>query len=116
MPGHGRPPPAGLPLAVVVVALLRRDRPRARFRTAALWTALTLAAVPAHVVVLLAAVIPLSFVADIVFSIEGYEPGLFSLVPPALAMMLPVALLAASGPDGRTREAPRPVLQPVGSL
>ncbi|MBO3737927.1 hypothetical protein [Actinoplanes flavus] len=102
-----------LPLAVVVTALLRRHRPRRRGRTAALWTALTAGALVATVPVLLMAAMMLSFVADLLFQIDGtsYPADGISVLPGALVLLLPLATVLAGKADGAVVEAPAP--QPV---
>ncbi|GGN17468.1 hypothetical protein GCM10010109_30210 [Actinoplanes campanulatus] len=104
---------AGLPLAVVVTALLRRHRPRRRGRTVALWSALTAGAVVATVPLLLAAAMMLAFVAELLFQIDGtsYPADGISVLPGALVLLLPMATVLAGKADGAVAEAPAP--QPV---
>ncbi|WP_430789992.1 hypothetical protein [Actinoplanes sp. G11-F43] len=91
----------GLPLAVVVTALLRRHRPRRRGRTALIWTLLTVAAVPATVAVIYLAIL-LSFVPTILFQIDGtgYPADGISVVPGTVLMLLPAAVWVAARAGG----------------
>lgn len=101
----------GLPLAVVCLALLRRHRPRARGRTVAVWTGLTVAAVPAGVVCGLIGVLGLTFVPETVFALEGggYSFDGLSYVPGTALLVLPIAIMLAARVDGRVRPDDAPM-------
>ena len=100
---------AGLPLAVVCLALLRRHRARGRGRTAAMWTALSVAAVPGTVLVVATGGLLLVFVPELVFDIDGggYSFDGLSFVPGAATLMLPLAARAAARIDGAPGDARR---------
>jgi hypothetical protein len=108
-----------LPLAVLVTAVLRRHRPRRRGRTAALWGALTVVAVPLTVAFYLAAIMPLQFAAQILFTVDGtgYPADGLSVLPGAALMLLPAAFVLAGradgAPVGEAPPAPGPLPQPV---
>ncbi|WP_433832700.1 hypothetical protein ACQP2E_16805 [Actinoplanes sp. CA-015351] len=110
----------GLPLAMVVVALLRRHRDRARGRTAVIWTLLVLAAVPGTVAVMLASIYFGMVAPELLFAIEGsgYPADGLSVVPGAVLLVAPFAVLVAARLDGGAeagqRVEPAPVLDPVG--
>jgi hypothetical protein len=101
---------AGLPVAVVCLALLRRHRARQRGRTVAVWTALTVAAVPGTLVAFLAGGLLLVFVPNLVFDIDGsgYSFDGLSFVPGTATLLLPLAALAAARLDGTSSRAPQP--------
>jgi hypothetical protein len=81
---------AGLPFAVVCLALLRRHRPRRPGRTVVVWATLTAAAVPGTVLVTFGGAILLGFVHDLVFAVDGgYSSEVLSFVPGMAALMLP---------------------------
>ncbi|WP_067500206.1 hypothetical protein [Actinoplanes sp. TFC3] len=103
---------AGAPTAVVCLALLRRHRPRHSRRTAAVWTALTIAAVPASILVTAAGALLLTFVPDLTFAIDGsgYSFDGLSFIPGAATLMLPLAAVAAARLDGA---APPPAAEPA---
>ncbi|MDR7276262.1 hypothetical protein [Catenuloplanes atrovinosus] len=94
----------GLPLAVVTMALMRRHRSRARGRTAALWAAFTVAALPAAVVILVIGTLLFSFVPTALFAIEGggYSHDGLSSVPGVAALILPIAVALAVRVDGES--------------
>jgi hypothetical protein len=94
---------AGAPAAVVCLALLRRHRPRRPGRAVAVWIALSIAAVPAAVLVAAAGALVLSFVPSLVFAIDGsgYSFDGLSFVPGAATLVLPFAALAAARLDGQ---------------
>ncbi|GAA0583529.1 hypothetical protein GCM10010172_80570 [Paractinoplanes ferrugineus] len=101
----------GIPLAVVLVALLRRHRARPRGRTAALWVLLALAGLPGTVVLWLAGAFPGHIAPDLLFAVEGlgYPADGISLVPGAALLVTPIAALVAMRLDGdpaRSRPAP----------
>ncbi|SDT81323.1 hypothetical protein [Actinoplanes derwentensis] len=100
----------GLPLAVLVTALVRRHRPRRRGRTALLWSSLAVAAVPATIVLLYAAIMLLAFVPEILFKIDGtsYPADGLSVVPGAALLVLPAAVWLAGRPGGAPTTAPGP--------
>jgi hypothetical protein len=108
-----------LPLAVLVTALLRRHRPRRRGRTAALWTLLTVVAAAAVIPFCLAAIMPLAFTAEILFTIDGtgYPADGLSVLPGAALLLLPAAFVLAGRADGaplgETPPEPGPLPQPV---
>ncbi|MEU4619891.1 hypothetical protein AB0G04_07915 [Actinoplanes sp. NPDC023801] len=108
-----------LPLAVLVTAVLRRHRPRRRGRTAALWALLTVVAVPATIPFCLAAIMPLMFVAEILFTIDGtgYPADGLSVLPGATLLLLPAAFVlagrAGGAPITETPPEPGPLPQPV---
>ncbi|WP_212987991.1 hypothetical protein [Actinoplanes auranticolor] len=93
---------AALPLAVVCLALLRRHRTRNRGRTAAVWTALAVAAVPGTVPAVVVGGLLLAFVPNLVFDIDGsgYSFDGLSYVPGTATLLLPLAALAAIRIDG----------------
>lgn len=100
---------AGLPLAVVCLALLRRHPARGRGRTVAMWTALSVAAVPGTVLIVAVGGLLLSSVPELVFGIDGggYSFDGLSFVPGAATLMLPLAALAAARIDGASGRAHR---------
>ncbi|GIE35638.1 hypothetical protein Ait01nite_086830 [Actinoplanes italicus] len=108
-----------LPLAVLVTAVLRRHRSRRRGRTTALWGMLTVVAVPSTIAFYLAAVMPLGFVAQILFTIDGtgYPADGLSVLPGAALLLLPAAFVlagrAGGAPVGEALPAPGPLPQPV---
>ncbi|GAA1635281.1 hypothetical protein [Actinoplanes couchii] len=93
---------AGLPLAVLLAALLRIHRPRRRGRTALLWTMFALAGVPGTMVLLYAGVGLLMFVPNILFSIDssGYPADGLSVVPGSALLILPAAIWFAGRSGG----------------
>jgi hypothetical protein len=105
---------AALPLAVVCLALLRGHRARRRGRTVAVWTALTVAALPVSVLTVAAGGLLLVFVPNLAFDIEGsgYSFDGLSFVPGAATLMLPLAALAAARIDGAPGGARRRALPP----
>ncbi|BFU43429.1 hypothetical protein [Krasilnikovia sp. MM14-A1004] len=107
-----------LPLAVVCLALLRRHRARRPFRTVAVWTVLTVTALPGTILIVAGGGLLLNFVPNLVFDIDGggYSFDGLSFVPGAATLVLPLAALAAARLDGRagTRE-PAPGSGPVPS-
>jgi hypothetical protein len=108
-----------LPLAVAVTALLRRHRPRRRGRTAVIWTLAVVVAVPATIAFFLAAIMPLSFTAEILFLIDGtgYPADGVSVLPGATLLLLPAAFVlagrAGGTPAGVVPPEPGPLAQPV---
>jgi hypothetical protein len=88
----------GLPLAVVVIALTRRHRPRRRGRTVALWTAIALAGVPGTTALFFFGILVADFVPNLLFALEGtsYPADGISVLPGAALLMLPVAALITS--------------------
>ncbi|MFI5844644.1 hypothetical protein ACIA8K_33590 [Catenuloplanes sp. NPDC051500] len=98
----------GLPVVVVCLALLRRHRHRGPGRTVALWTVLTVLALPATVAVAFIGMLGLTFVPETVFMLEGggYSFDGLSFVPGTAVLMLPIAVLLAAGVDGRSTAAP----------
>ncbi|MBB2947838.1 hypothetical protein FB565_007609 [Actinoplanes lutulentus] len=110
----------GLPFAVVVVALLRRHRDRARGRTAVIWTLMVLAAVPGTLALWLASIYFGMVAPNLLFAIEGsgYPADGLSVVPGAALLVAPFAVLVAARLDGGAeagqRVEPVPVLDPVG--
>ncbi|GAA2642188.1 hypothetical protein [Paractinoplanes durhamensis] len=112
----------GLPVAIVVLALLRRHRPRRRGRTAALWTLLTLAGLPATFAILFTGVALTSIVPDLLFAVEGlgYPADGISFVPGAVLLMTPFAALMSARLDGRPGQGeqaaqPWPAPDPLSS-
>ncbi|GAA0223429.1 hypothetical protein [Cryptosporangium japonicum] len=105
---------AALPLAVVCLAVLRRDTRRRPGRELAVWTGLTVAAVPATVLTVAIGGLLLMFVPNLVFDIDGsgYSYDGLSVVPGAATLMLPVAGLVAARIDGASGEARRRALPP----
>jgi hypothetical protein len=101
---------AGLPLAVLVVALLRRHRARRRGRTVAVWALLVLAALPGTVVLLVAALFLAQVVPNLLFATEGlgYPADGLSIVPGAALLMAPIAVLASARLDGMPGRGRRP--------
>ncbi|MET3425481.1 hypothetical protein BJ973_004693 [Actinoplanes tereljensis] len=101
---------AGLPLAVLVVALLRRHRERRRGRTAAVWVLLVLAALPGTVLLLVASLFLGQIVPNLLFATEGrgYPADGLSIVPGAALLMAAVAALAAARLDGMPGRGHRP--------
>ncbi|HWS36298.1 MAG TPA: hypothetical protein VN408_26630, partial [Actinoplanes sp.] len=110
----GSPVFLGLPLAVVITAVLRRHRTRRPGWTTAVWTLLALAAAPAGLAVLYAAVMPLSFVPNILFAIDGtsYPADGVSVIPGAALLLLPAAIWTAGRPGGAAPTVTRPVPGP----
>ncbi|WP_285473501.1 hypothetical protein [Actinoplanes sp. NBRC 101535] len=108
---------AGVPVAVVVLWLLRRHRSRRRGRTVAVWTALTLAGIPGVVVLFLAGLYLGAFAPNMLFIVEGsgYPADGLSIVPGAALLLLPLAAVAAARIDGRPAVVaePGPGWQPV---
>ncbi|MEU4235832.1 hypothetical protein [Actinoplanes sp. NPDC026619] len=108
----------GLPLAVVVIALLRRHRPRRRGRTAALWALLALAALPGTIVLWITSVFPAHIAPDLLFAIEGlgYPADGISALPGAALLMTPIAAIVATRLDGagaRRQPALRSAISPA---
>jgi hypothetical protein len=91
-----------LPLAVVCFALLRRHRERRPGRTVAVWAGLTVAALPATILIVAVGGLVLVFVPNLAFGIDGsgYSFDGLSFVPGAATLMLPLAALAAARLDG----------------
>jgi hypothetical protein len=91
-----------LPLAVGCLALLRRHRARGRGRTAALWAGLAVAALPGTLLAFVVGGLPLMFVPNLVFDIDGsgYSFDGLSFVPGTATLLLPLAALAAARIDG----------------
>jgi hypothetical protein len=100
---------AALPLAVVCLALLRRHQARRPGRTLAVWTALTVGAIPGTVLTVAGGGLLLSFVPNLVFDIDGsgYSFDGVSFVPGAATLVLPLAALAAARIDGASGKAHR---------
>lgn len=100
---------AGPPLAIVCLALLRRHRARRRGRTVAVWTALTVAAIPGTMLAFLVGGLLLIFVPNLVFDIDGsgYSFDGLSFVPGTATLLLPLAALAAARIDGAPGPAAR---------
>jgi hypothetical protein len=103
-----------LPLAVGCLALLRRHRERRPGRTVAVWTALSVAALPGTVLMIAAGGLLLIFVPNLAFGIDGsgYSFDGLSFVPGAATLMLPLAALAAARIDGVSGPAGRADLPP----
>jgi hypothetical protein len=98
---------------------LRRHRARGRGRTAALWAALAVAALPGTLLAFVVGGLLLAFVPNLVFDIDGsgYSFDGLSYVPGTATLLLPLAALAAAridGAPGRARASdPAPVPDPV---
>ncbi|MEU4689530.1 hypothetical protein [Actinoplanes sp. NPDC023714] len=102
---------AGLPLAVLTIALLRRHRPRPRGRTAALWTLLVVAAAPVTVALWLGSAFFLSMAPNLLFAIEGlgYPADGISVVPGAALLVTPLAAVVVARLDGPVAAKPSTV-------
>ncbi|GAB7036995.1 MULTISPECIES: hypothetical protein [Catenuloplanes] len=103
------------PLAVLVVALARRHRPRRRAVTAVLWGTAALVMAPIPPVLAFLSVFVLHVVPDVLFMLEnsGWAADGFSVLPSLLVLVLPAAALFTRGLDGRPAPAgplilPRP--------
>ncbi|WP_433790559.1 hypothetical protein [Actinoplanes sp. CA-252034] len=111
-----------VPFAVLVTAVLRRHRPRRHGRTALTWALLTVAGLPASVVLVIAAMMPLSFAADLLFAVDGtgYPADGISMLPGAALILLPAAVLLAArpgdAPETGTAPAPGPQPQPAATV
>jgi hypothetical protein len=99
-----------LPLAVVCLALLRRHRARRPGRTLAVWTALTVAALPAINLTVLGGMFLAILVPHFLFEIRAsdYPDHGWSAVPGAATLILPLAALAAARLDGVSGAGRRP--------
>ncbi|MFC4065275.1 hypothetical protein [Actinoplanes subglobosus] len=100
-----------LPFAVTVAAVLRRHRARRRGRTAAIWTLLAVAGLPGALALFLAAIMPLSFAANLLFVVDGtgYPADGVSVLPGATLILLPAAIMLAARSGG----APNPLTPPA---
>jgi hypothetical protein len=108
----------GLPLAVAVVALLRRHRVRRRGGTTALWVLLALAGLPGTIVLWMAGAFPGHIAPDLLFAIEGlgYPADGVSVVPGAALLVVPIAAIVSIRLDGNPGRRREPAPMPSPSL
>ncbi|MFC7528248.1 hypothetical protein [Actinoplanes sp. GCM10030250] len=108
----------GLPLAVIVAAVLRRHRSRRRGLTTTLWAGLALAAVPATPVLVYGSIYLLMVVPSLLFAVDGmgYPADGISLLPAAAVLLLAMAALVLYREGGAVTTAGRsPSPDPVSA-